>query len=115
VATVKIGGQGGGEEGSVGTKRGGSCLEDRDAVCRAGDEGQTSGEDSTAGAEKLESGPRSGSGWASKDLHGLGLLVTSRVFSTGKSMPLYSLRRTFCSMQVVGFFFFTALQVGCAE
>lgn len=110
VATVNTGGQGGGEEGFVGIKRGGSCPEEREDVCRAGDEGETSGGDPTAGADKPESGPRSGSGWGSRDLQGLGLLVTSAVFSTGKSMPLYSLRRTFCSMQVVGFFFFTALQ-----
>lgn len=32
--------------------------------------------------------------------------------SVGKLTPLYSLRRTFCNMQVVGFFFFAA---GCAK
>lgn len=114
MATVSTGGQGGGEEGHVGTKRGGSCPEEREGVWRAGEEGETSGGDSAAGADKLASGPTSGSAGGSRDLHGLGLLVTSDVFSTGTPMPLYSLRRTFCSMQVVGFFLLTALQAGCA-
>ena len=113
VATVNTGGQGGGEEGRVGIKRGGSCPEEREGVWRAGDEGETSGGDSTAGADKLASGPRSGSAWGSRDLQGLRFLVPSDVFSMGTPRPLYSLRRTFCSMQVVGFFFLTALQAGC--
>lgn len=114
VATVNTGGQGGGDEGCVGIKRGGSCPEEREGVWQAGDGGETSGGHSTVGADKLVSGPRSGSAWGSRDLQGLGLLVTSAVFSMGTPMPLYSLRRTFCSMQVVGFFFLTALQAGCA-
>ena len=79
VATVNTGGQGGGEEGRVGIKRGGSCPEEREGVWRAGDEGETSGGDSTAGADKLASGPRSGSAWGSRDLQGLRFLVPSDV------------------------------------
>lgn len=109
MAKVNTGGQGGGDEAFVGIKRGGSCPAERDDVCRAGDEGETSCGDSTLGAERAESGPRLASGWGSWDLRGLGLPVTSGVFSVGTSRPLYSLRRTFCSMQVVGFFFLRAL------
>lgn len=67
VATVNTGGQAGGEEGCVGIKRGGSCPEEREEVCRAGEEGETVGGDSTTGADKLESGPRPASGWGSRD------------------------------------------------
>lgn len=116
MATVSTGGQGGGEEGFVGIKRGGSCPEERDGdVCKAVDDGETSGGDAVAGAGEAVSTPPAGSGCGSRDLQGLGLLVTSGVLSTGKSMPLYSLRRTFCSMWVGGFFFFTTLQGGCTR
>lgn len=62
MATVNTGGQGGGEEGLVGVRRGGSCPEEREDGCRAGDDEETSGGDSTTATVKLELRPRSGSG-----------------------------------------------------
>lgn len=62
MATVNTGGQGGGEEGVVGVRRGGSRPQEREDGCRAGDDEETSGRDSTTAADELELRPRSESG-----------------------------------------------------